>query len=127
MQMGSPKVLILDDDPAHLEICALLLQQGGYESLPALVKFFDTRIPATVPVGLVLLDYRLNSAKTSPEFALEIRALYPAVPIIILSDLWAMPADIAPYVNAFVRKGDPAKLLDAVARWFPAPSDLGIQ
>jgi DNA-binding response OmpR family regulator len=121
MQSSHPKVLILDDDPMHLEIYGLLIKQAGYEALPTLVRFVGTEIPCGECIGLVLLDYRLNSAKTSPEFASEIRALYPAVPIIVLSDLWSLPADIAPFVNGFVRKGEPAKLLETVTQFFTAP------
>ncbi|HMG87851.1 MAG TPA: response regulator [Terracidiphilus sp.] len=118
-----PKVLILDDDPMHLEIYSLLMKQAGYEALPTLVRFVGTEIPRGERIGLVLLDYRLNSTKTSPEFASEIRSLYPAVPIIVLSDLWSLPTDIAPLVNGFVRKGEPAKLLEIVSQFFVAPSE----
>ncbi|MGC2612604.1 MAG: hypothetical protein WA354_01130 [Terracidiphilus sp.] len=123
MQAIHPKVLILDDDPMHLEIYGLLIKQAGYEALPTLVRFAGTEIPREECLGLVLLDYRLNSMKTSPDFAREIRALYPSVPIIVLSDLWSLPTDIAPFVNGFVRKGEPAKLLEMISRFFIAPSN----
>lgn len=125
MQSSHPKVLIVDDDPMHLEIYGLLMKQAGYEAVPALVRFSGTEIPRDESIGLVLLDYRLNSIKTSPQYAQEIRALYPAVPIILLSDLWSLPTDIAPFVNGFVRKGEPAKLLETVSRLFAsgAPDD----
>jgi DNA-binding response OmpR family regulator len=124
MQVSHPKVLILDDDPMHLEIYSLLMKQAGFEALPTLVRFVGTEIPCDQCIGLVLLDYRLNSTKTSPEFAREIRTLYPAVPIIVLSDLWSLPTDIAPLVNGFVRKGEPAKLLEIVTQFFTAPPGL---
>ncbi len=123
MQASHPKVLILDDDPMHLEIYSLLMKQAGYEALPTLVRFVGTEIPTGEWIGLVLLDYRLNSTKTSPEFASEIRSLYPGVPIIVLSDLWSLPTDIAPFVNGFVRKGEPAKLLETVSLLFVATSE----
>jgi DNA-binding NtrC family response regulator len=123
MQANRPKVLILDDDPMHLEIYSLLMKRAGYDALPTLVRFVGTEVPSGEWIGLVLLDYRLNSTKTSPEFASEIRALYPAVPIIVLSDLWSLPSDIAPFVNGFVRKGEPAKLIETVTRFFVAPPD----
>ena len=123
MQASHPKVLIFDDDPMHLEIYSLLMKQAGYDALPTLVRFVGTEIPCGECIGLVLLDYRLNSTKTSPELASEIRTLYPAVPIIVLSDLWSLPTDIAPFVNGFVRKGEPAKLLETVSRFFVVPAD----
>lgn len=127
MQSNHPKVLIVDDDPMHLEIYGLLMKQAGYEALPALVKFTGTQIPRDETIGLVLLDYRLNSMKTSPQYAQEIRALYPSVPIIVLSDLWALPADIAPFVTGFVRKGEPGQLLETVSRLCEAPGHVGGQ
>jgi len=123
MEASHPKILILDDDPMHLEIYCLLMKQGGYEALPILVRFAGTEIPAGECIGLVLLDYRLNSIKTSPELAQEIRSLYPTVPIIVLSDLWSLPTDIAPLVTGFVRKGEPARLLETISRFFSAPPE----
>jgi len=109
----------------HLEIYGLLMKQAGYDSVPLLVRFTGTEIPRNQPLGLVLLDYRLNSARTSPEYAQEIRSVYPQVPILVLSDLWALPTDIAPFVSGFVRKGEPAKLLETVSRYFIAPPGIG--
>ena len=123
MDSSHPKVLILDDDPMHLEIYGLLMKQAGYDALPTLVKFTGTEIPRDQCVGLVLLDYRLNSVKTSPEFAQEIRQVYPSAPIIVLSDLWSLPMDIAPFASGFVRKGEPAKLIETVSRYFNGPFD----
>lgn len=122
MQDSHPRILILDDDPMHLEIYCLLVKQAGYDAVPTLVRFTGTLIPENENLGLVLLDYRLNSVKTSPELAQEIRALYPDVPIIVLSDLWSLPTDIAPFVSGFVRKGEPDKLLETVARLFAVPT-----
>lgn len=125
MQVDHPKVLIVDDDPMHLEIYGLLIKQAGYEALPTLVRFNGSEIPRDEHIGLVLLDYRLNSVKTSPQYAQEIREIYPAVPIILLSDLWSLPADIAPFVTGYVRKGEPAKLLETVSHHLSGPSADG--
>jgi DNA-binding response OmpR family regulator len=121
VHLSYPKILIVDDDPMHLEIYGLLIKQAGYEALPCLVRFKGTEIPSGQNLGLVLLDYRLNSTKSSTEFARDIRAIYPETPIIVLSDLWAPPSDIAPLVTGFVRKGEPARLLETVAQYFVAP------
>ncbi len=121
MASDHPKVLIVDDDPSHLEIYGLLVQQAGYEPVSALVKFADAHIPCDDSIGLVLLDYRLHSIRTSAEFAQEIRGLFPATPIIVLSELWSLPSDIAPFATEFVRKGQPAKLLQVVHRLLPLP------
>lgn len=116
-----PKVLIVDDDPAHLEIYGLLIRQTGLEPVPALVRFLGVDLPRDETVGLVLLDYRLHSLKTTAELAREIRQFYAEAPIIVLSDLWSLPDDMAPFAAEFVRKGQPAKLLETVCRFLPCP------
>jgi DNA-binding NtrC family response regulator len=119
MTSGHSKVLIVDDDPSHLEIYGMLVKQAGAEPLPALVRFAGVDLPRNEPVGMVLLDYRLNSLKTSTELAQEIRGYFPSAPIVVMSDLWSLPADIEPYIDAFVRKGEPAKLIETVNRFMP--------
>jgi DNA-binding response OmpR family regulator len=110
------KVLIVDDDPSHLEIYSLLMKQAGFEPTTKLVEFAGVDFSLNKAVDLVLLDYRLNSLKTSTELAQELRQLYPSAPIVVLSDLWSLPTDIEPYVNAFVRKGEPGRLIETVSR-----------
>jgi DNA-binding response OmpR family regulator len=116
MTSGQSKVLIVDDDPSHLEIYSLLMKQAGIETITSLVQFVGVDLPHNQAVDLILLDYKLNSLKTSAEVAQEIRELYPSAPIIVLSDLWSLPTDIEPFVNAFVRKGEPARLIETVSR-----------
>lgn len=108
MQSVRPSVLIVDDDPSHLEIYGLLVSQAGYEPVPALVRFCGPDDPSDREINLVLLDYRLDSIKTSAEIAEEVRGQYPAAPILLLSDIWSMPPDIAPYITESARNGDPA-------------------
>lgn len=124
MTQGQVKVLIVDDDPTHLEIYGLLMQQAELEPVPGLVKFLGVDLPLDEPIRIVLLDYKLHSIKTAVEIAQAIRAQYPAAPIVLLSDLWSLPADIEPYVAAFVRKGQPAKLLETVCRLVPCPAGI---
>ena len=117
-----PGVLIVDDDPAHLEIYGMVVQRAGFEPITLLVRFSGVDSLPDARIGLVLLDYRLNSIKTAPEIAQEIRAKYPDAPIILLTDLWSLPADVGPFIAQFVRKGDPAKLLQALNAHFPEGS-----
>jgi DNA-binding NtrC family response regulator len=119
------KVLIIDDDPTHLEIYGMLMQQAGYEPVFALVRFASTDIPRDPGIGLVLLDYRLNSMRTSVEIARDLQAMYPFVPIVLLSDVWGLPSDIAPYVTAFVRKGETEKLLRTLGLLLPVDDEEG--
>jgi DNA-binding NtrC family response regulator len=114
MESDLPKVLIIDDDPMHLEIYGLILEQAGFRCIPVLVKFSGPGFPSDDDIAVVVLDYRLNSMKTAPEVAQEVHTRYPGRPIIVLSDVWSMPADLASYAAKFVRKGEPQQLIDAI-------------
>lgn len=111
MEPDRRKVLIVDDDPYQLEIYSLLVQHAGFEPVPTIVKFAGPVFPPEMDISLILLDYRLNSIKTAPEVAQEAQNRFGGVPILVLSDLWHMPEDIAPYVVGFVRKGEPQELI----------------
>ena len=125
MASSRSKVLIVDDDPAHLEIYGLIIQQAGYEPVPALVHFTGLDLPREEPIRLVVLDYRLHSLKSSADLAREIRQNYNAVPIVVLSDLWSLPEDMEPFATEFVRKGQPAKLLETICRLMPSGESAG--
>jgi DNA-binding response OmpR family regulator len=114
-------VLIIDDDPVHLQIYRLVVESAGYRGLPVLVSLRGMEFPEREQVNAVLLDYRLAPNISARSVALEVKARYPSAPILILSDLHEAPADTAPIVQAFVRKGNPEKLL-AVLRELIEPS-----
>ncbi len=110
------RILIVDDDPSHLDIYGMIVDRAGYLPVPLLVRFAG---PEPVPDGkiaAILLDYRMNSVKTTPEIAQEIKARHPEAPILLLSDLWSVPDDIQPYITEFVRKGQPENLLKALVK-----------
>jgi DNA-binding NtrC family response regulator len=114
------RILIVDDDPSHLDIYGMIVDRAGYRAVPLLVRFAG---PEPVPDGeilAILLDYRLNSLKTSPEIAQQLREKHPKAPILVLSDLWTMPEDIQPYASEFIRKGEPENLLKALLRLITA-------
>ena len=111
---GRTSVLIIDDDPMHLRIYGWIVGAAGYEALPALVTGSQIGYPEG-QVDLVIMDYRLTSQLTAVEAAQETQRRYPQAPIVVLSDMYDLPADIAPYAQAFVRKGEPAKLVEMLA------------
>lgn len=110
--MNSPAVLIIDDDPSHLRIYGWIIQAAGFSPLPALVSRDGVDLPDHT-VDLVLLDYHLSGAAAT-DVAAEVRRRYAAAPILVLSDALMLPEDIAPLVDGFVRKGDPARLVETV-------------
>lgn len=109
------KVLVVDDDPSHLEIYGLLLKQAGYEPVSALVRFSGADFPADPNIDGIILDSRLNSMKSSSDLARQIRGHYPWAPIVLLSDFQIPQADPTPYVTEYVRRGEPAELLDKLS------------
>lgn len=117
------KVLIVDDDPSHLEIYSMLLSEAGYEPLSALVRFTGADFPADLDIDGIILDSRLKSMEGSSDLARQMQVRYPDVPIVLLSDLSEPSADIAPYVAGHVRRGNPAELLDTLSSLIPESSD----
>jgi DNA-binding response OmpR family regulator len=109
MTQGS--VLIIDDDPAHLHIYCLVVESAGFRALPVLVSCKEIELPQDAAVDAVLLDYCLPENIRATDIARRVQARYPGVPIMSLSDLPEAPADIAPLVQGFVRKGNPEKLI----------------
>lgn len=114
--MTKPVVLIIDDDPSHLRIYGWIIQAAGFDPVSALVTNTSVDLPVDAAVKLVLLDYHLNATLTAPEIARRVRASYAGAPILVLSDAMMMPDDIAPFVDGFIRKGDPARLVEVVTQ-----------
>lgn len=112
--MKKPAVLIIDDDPSHLRIYGWIIQSAGFESVSALVTFDALDLP-NVDVDLVLLDYHLHGKLTATDVAKLLRNRHKPAPIFVLSDAMMMPNDIAPFVDGFIRKGDPARLVEAIS------------
>lgn len=111
MEPNRKKVLIVDDDPGQLEIYGLLLEHAGFKPIPAIVRFAGPQFPPETDIALILLDYRLNSSKTAAQVAQEAKNLFKGAPVLVLSDLWCMPDDVAPYAAGFVQKGEPQELI----------------
>lgn len=108
-------VLIVDDDPLHLTIYTWILQREGYDCKRALVGSTSVDLPVNEPIDAVLLDYRLNSSLTAVNVAEQVKNEFPSVPIVVLSELPWMPDDIRAYASGFVNKGEPKRLLEAIA------------
>lgn len=112
--MESPAVLIIDDDPSHLRIYGWIIQAAGYRSVSALVTRDCIELPEE-RVSLVLLDYHLDPRMSAVKVAQRVKEQYERAPILVLSEALMLPEDVAPLVDGFVRKGDPAKLIEEIA------------
>lgn len=109
-------VLIIDDDPVHLQIYGWILKSAGLLPFPALARNEGVEMPVGEKIDVVVLDYRLTGGLKATDAAKLVNERYPQAPIILLSDSFGIPDDIAPYVKAFVRKGEPEKLIATVKK-----------
>ena len=116
-------ILILDDDPLHLQLYSWMMKKEGYNALGALVGSDSVELPEAQPIDLVLLDYRLNSSLTAREVAAIVKEKFAGATIIVLSELPWPPDDIKDFAAAFVNKGDPAILMRSIASHIAARSE----
>lgn len=104
-------ILIVDDDPLHLQLYRMIVESAGFKGLPVLVSYRGMDFPNGESVDAALMDYRLGPHLTACNAVKQVKERYPSIPILILSDMHDAPADTAPLVQGFVRKGNPEKLL----------------
>ena len=107
-------ILVVDDDPMHLRIYSWIMNAAGFDAVTAQVHASEVILPANDRFDVVVLDYRLTGTLSAVEAAQQIRRKYPDPPIVVLSDVFGMPDDIAPYAQRFVRKGEPEKLIATI-------------
>lgn len=114
-------ILVVDDDPVHLRIYGWIMNAAGFRAVTAQVLSNEVCLPEEEYFDVVVLDYRLTGTLTAVEAARQIEKKYPEVPIVILSDMFEMPDDIAPYARKFVRKGEPEKLIETICALLADP------
>ncbi len=112
--LSKPSILVVDDDPAHLRIYSWIMNAAGFHAVTAQVHSSDVSLPADGCFDVIVLDYRLTGTLTAVEAAQQLKGKYPNAPLVILSDVFGMPDDVAPYAQRFVRKGDPEKLIATI-------------
>jgi DNA-binding NtrC family response regulator len=107
-------ILIVDDDQLHLTLYTWILQAEGYKCESALVQSTSVDLPSYGAIDLVLLDYRLSSTLSPVNVIEQLKKKFPAVPIVILSELQWMPDDMKGHAQAFINKGDPKRLVETI-------------
>jgi DNA-binding response OmpR family regulator len=110
---GDAKVLIIDDEPAHLKLYSWILEREGFQTTTALVDQRGVHLPPRdLEFDVTLLDYRLRTGIKAVDVARKVRDLWPGTRILVLSDMMWLPEDIAPIADGFIRKGEPQLLVD---------------
>jgi len=107
-----PTALILDDDPSHLKIYSWIVERAGFKAVPVQVRSSSLEIPVGAGIDVVIMDYRYSSSLTAGDILDRVKLAYPNAPVIVLSELFDMPLDMESKATAFVRKGDPQRLVD---------------
>ena len=113
-----PTILMVDDDPQHLQMQSWIMHQAGFRVVTVVVGQNSFSLPDNEHPGLILLDYRLNSNVTSPQVAGLLRQTFVNVPIVLLSNVPDMPQEMAALVDRFMRKGEPEELVQFVRGFF---------
>jgi ActR/RegA family two-component response regulator len=114
--LAASRILIVDDDPAHLKLYSWILDRGGFVPVSLLVSGPELKIPPEDSIQLAVVDYRLGNNWTAVKVIEKLRQSYADMPVILLSDFAWLPEDAAPHVSAFVRKGEPQELLDTITK-----------
>jgi DNA-binding NtrC family response regulator len=112
MSPQMPTALILDDDPSHLKIYSWIVERAGYKCLTVLVRSSSVDLPQSQDLDVIIMDYRYSSSLTAADILQTVKAAFPGAPVIVLSELFDLPADMSDHATAFVRKGDPQQLVN---------------
>jgi Response regulator containing CheY-like receiver, AAA-type ATPase, and DNA-binding domains len=112
MSLQMPTALILDDDPSHLKIYSWIVERAGYKCLTVLVRNSSVELPPSQDLDVIIMDYRYSSSLTAADILQTVRVAFPGAAVIVLSELFDLPADMSDHATAFVRKGDPQQLVN---------------
>lgn len=106
-----PTILVIDDERQHLTMQSLILKEAGFRPITVVVGSESLSLPDHDAPDLILLDYRLNSVLNSQQVAQLLREKFRSTPIVLLSSMQEMPAEMKPFVDSFLRKGSPEDLI----------------
>jgi len=107
---GTAVVLCVDDEMIGLRVRKILLERAGYTVISALEGTEGIEIFAREPVSAVVLDYAMPGMNGA-QVAARMRAIKPAVPILLLSAYVGLPAEVTSLVDVYMTKGEGAPTL----------------
>ena len=111
-------VLMIDDEPEHLKMQSWFMNEAGFRVITVVVGRNSFSLPEKERPGLILMDYRLNCELTPTQIVGLLRQTFKDAPIVLLSSADAMPEEMSPLVDGFIRKTDPEKLVDFARKFF---------
>jgi CheY-like chemotaxis protein len=110
MKANSHLVLCVDDEQVGLEVRQILLEKAGYRVLTARDGLSGLDIFAREPIEAVVLDYSMPGINGG-QVAVQMRAIKPDVPILLLSAYVGLPAEVTSVVDLYMTKGEGAPML----------------
>jgi DNA-binding NtrC family response regulator len=120
--MGNPRVLIIDDEAAHLKLYSWILEREGFLTVTALVERHGIDLPAQEEkFDLTLLDYRLPVGIRAVDVVKKLRDRWPGMRVVILSDMMWLPEDMTAHADGFIRKGEPQLLIEKLTEMIQLP------
>jgi DNA-binding NtrC family response regulator len=122
--MGNPRVLIIDDEVAHLKLYSWILEREGFLTATALVERHGVDLPAKEEqFDLTLLDYRLQVGIKAVDVVQKLRDRWPGMRVVILSDMMWLPEDMTAHADGFIRKGEPQLLIEKLTEMIKHPEN----
>jgi DNA-binding response OmpR family regulator len=113
MTPEKPTIVIVDDDPSHLQLYGWVIERGGFAVHPVLASG-EVDSLGFGAADLLVLDYRLGPMK-SIDVARRWMEEFPQRPLILLSDVQWLPDEFTGITKNFVRKGEPQQLIDTIS------------
>lgn len=117
------KVLLVDDDPAMIEVSRIILEKEGYEVISANDKDNGLRMVEEERPDIMVLDVMMKELDDGIVMVRELRARGVQTPIIMLTGLGKatcmkfVDTDGQLQVNEYFEKPvEPQKLIDAIKK-----------
>ena len=102
MVLAKSVILCVDDEENPLVLRKMVLQKSGYDVLTATSGSQALEILGSCNIDLILSD-QLMPGMTGTQLAKEVKALRPALPVVIVSGVNEIPPD-AEHADLFVSK-----------------------
>jgi CheY-like chemotaxis protein len=118
-------ILMVDDEPQHLKMQSWFMNEAGFRVVTVVVGRTSFSLPEMERPGLILMDYRLNCELTPTQIVGLLRQTFKDAPIVLISSADAMPEEMSPLVDGFIKKADPEKLVDFARKFFDGAGQHG--
>jgi CheY-like chemotaxis protein len=105
MPGNPPRILCVDDQPEHLKIRKLLLEQFGCYVVAVHSAQECLRAATHEPFDLALVDYHLDGEMTGEDVCRDLRVCVPGIALVMLTGDAKIPESARAFVDAVIVKG----------------------